>query len=49
MRWLIRLPKRDLSHVDYLSALTDGEAALRRQRSIKRRIKLARFPVGQKR
>ncbi len=34
-----------LSHVDYLAALADGETALRRQRSIKRRIKLARFPV----
>jgi DNA replication protein DnaC len=33
------------SHVDYLAALVDGEAGLRRQRSIKRRIKLARFPV----
>ena len=32
-------------HVDYLAALADGETALRRQRSIKRRIKLARFPV----
>ena len=32
-------------HVDYLSALADGEAGLRRQRSINRRIKLARFPV----
>jgi DNA replication protein DnaC len=33
------------THVDYLAALADGEAGLRRQRSIKRRIKLARFPV----
>jgi DNA replication protein DnaC len=33
------------SHVDYLAALVDGEAGLRRQRSLKRRIKLARFPV----
>src|SRR5208282_1385259 len=33
------------SHVDYLAALADGEAGLRRQRSIKRRIKLARFSV----
>ena len=32
-------------HVDYLAALADGEAGLRRQRSINRRIKLARFPV----
>jgi DNA replication protein DnaC len=34
-----------LCHVDYLAALADGETAMRRQRSIKRRIKLARFPV----
>jgi DNA replication protein DnaC len=33
------------SHVDYLAALADGEAGLRRERSIKRRIRLARFPV----
>lgn len=33
------------SHVDYLAALAEGEAGLRRQRSINRRIKLARFPV----
>ncbi len=32
-------------HVDYLSRLADGEAALRQDRSIKRRIGLARFPV----
>lgn len=32
-------------HVDYLAALAEGEAGLRRQRAIKRRIKLARFPV----
>lgn len=32
-------------HADYLAALADGEAGLRRQRSIKRRIRLARFPV----
>jgi DNA replication protein DnaC len=34
-----------LSHVDYLTALAAGEAVLRRQRSINRRIRLARFPV----
>ena len=33
------------SHVDYLEKLADGEAALRRDRSIARRIRLARFPV----
>ncbi len=37
--------QRGWSHVDYLSALADGEAALRHDRSIKRRIRLARFPV----
>ncbi len=37
--------QKGLCHVDYLAALADGEAGLRRQRSIKRRIKLARFPV----
>ncbi len=34
-----------LSHVDYLARLVEGEAALRRDRSIARRIKTARFPV----
>ncbi len=34
-----------LSHVDYLAALIDGEDALRKDRSIKRRIQMARFPV----
>ncbi len=33
------------SHVDYLAALAEGEAALRRERSIARKIRLARFPV----
>jgi DNA replication protein DnaC len=33
------------SHVDYLSALAQGEAALRRDRSIERKIRMARFPV----
>jgi len=36
---------KQLSHVDYLARLIDGEAQLRRERSIARRIKLARFPV----
>ena len=31
--------------MDYLEKLADGEAALRRDRSIERRIRLARFPV----
>src|SRR5215471_10258567 len=33
------------SHVDYLAQLIDGEAAMRENRSIERRIKNARFPV----
>ena len=37
--------EKHLSHVEYLSRLVEGEAALRRDRSIARRIKMARFPV----
>lgn len=37
--------KKHWSHVDYFEKLADGEAALRRDRSIQRRIRLARFPV----
>lgn len=37
--------KKQSSHLDYLEKLADGEAALRRDRSIERRIRLARFPV----
>ena len=37
--------EKHLSHVEYLARLVDGEAALRRDRSIARRIKMARFPV----
>jgi DNA replication protein DnaC len=33
------------THVDYLAGLAEGEALLRQQRSIQRRIRLARFPV----
>jgi DNA replication protein DnaC len=33
------------SHIDYLTELINGEAAWREDRSVKRRIKLARFPV----
>jgi len=33
------------THTDYLSELANGEAAWREDRSVKRRIKLARFPV----
>jgi DNA replication protein DnaC len=39
-------PPSDLdAHVDYLARLIDGEIALRHDRSIQRRIHLARFPV----
>jgi DNA replication protein DnaC len=37
--------KKHWSHADYLEKLADGEAALRRDRSIQRRVRLARFPV----
>jgi DNA replication protein DnaC len=40
-----RASQKHWSHVDYLEKLADGEAALRRDRSIARRIRLARFPV----
>ena len=36
---------KQLSHVEYLEKLVDGEAALRQDRSVQRRIRLARFPV----
>ncbi len=37
--------QKSRTHVDYLAALAEGEAGLRRERSIKRRIRLACFPV----
>jgi len=37
--------KRSLSHLDYLAQLIEGEAALRADRAVTRRIKAARFPV----
>lgn len=37
--------EKQLSHVDYLARLIEGEAALRKDRSVARRIKMARFPV----
>lgn len=37
--------RKDWSHIDYLSSLAEGEAHLRLDRSIQRRIRLARFPV----
>jgi DNA replication protein DnaC len=37
--------EKQWSHVDYLARLVEGEAQMRRDRSIARRIKMARFPV----
>jgi DNA replication protein DnaC len=37
--------ERQRSHVDYLAQLVEGEASLRENRAIERRIKKARFPV----
>ena len=37
--------EKQCSYVEYLAQLVDGEAALRENRSIERRIKNARFPV----
>jgi DNA replication protein DnaC len=37
--------EHQLSPLDYLAQLIDGEAAIREQRSIERRIRNARFPV----
>jgi len=37
--------EKHLPHIAYLEKLADGEAALRRDRSIQRRIRQARFPV----
>ena len=37
--------KKHYSHVDYFEKLVEGEAAMLRDRSIERRIRLARFPV----
>lgn len=36
---------KNWSHIDYLTELVNGETAWRNDRSVKRRIKLARFPV----
>jgi DNA replication protein DnaC len=37
--------ERQLPHIEFLEKLADGEAALRRDRFIQRRIRQARFPV----
>ena len=36
--------EQQCSHLDYLARLVEGEAAMREQRGIERRIKNARFP-----
>jgi DNA replication protein DnaC len=37
--------KKSLTHLDYLTQLLEGEAALRADRAVARRIQSARFPV----
>jgi DNA replication protein DnaC len=37
--------KKHSCHVDYLERLVEGEAAMRRDRFIERKVRLARFPV----
>jgi DNA replication protein DnaC len=41
----IKAAEQQRSHLDYLALLIEGEAAMRDQRSIERRIRTARFPV----
>jgi DNA replication protein DnaC len=41
----IKAAEQQRSHLDYLALLVEGEAAMREQRSIERRIRNARFPV----
>jgi DNA replication protein DnaC len=38
--------EKHLPHIDYLEKLANGKAALRRDRSIQRRIRQAHFPVS---
>ena len=40
-----RAAEKNWAHIDYLENLAEGEAALHRDRSIRRRILQARFPV----
>jgi DNA replication protein DnaC len=44
-RLAVQAVEKQLPHIDYLEKLADGEAAFRRDRSIQRRIRQARFPV----
>ena len=41
----IKAAEQQRSHLDYLEQLVEGEATMRENRSIERRIKNARFPV----
>ena len=41
----VQATEKHLPHIDYLEKLADGKAALRRDHSIQRRIRQARFPV----
>jgi DNA replication protein DnaC len=41
----VQAAEKQIPHIDYLEKLADGEAAFRRDRSIERRIRHARFPV----
>jgi DNA replication protein DnaC len=43
--WAQDAAQASWSHVDYLSRLVEGESHQRRQRSIQRRVRAARFPV----
>ena len=43
--WATQAAQKMWPHVDYLARLVEGEAALRRDRATKRRMRLARFPV----
>jgi DNA replication protein DnaC len=40
-----KVAEQQRSHLDYLEQLVDGEATMRENRSIERRIRNARFPV----
>ena len=37
--------RKELSHLDYLAQLAEGEASLRQDHAVARRIKAARFPL----
>jgi DNA replication protein DnaC len=43
--WATEAARKELSHLDYLAQLAEGEASLRQDRAVARRIKAARFPL----